>query len=383
MKVDVAPPIAEAARHVAADDLARFCRTILQRAGASDATAEAATSAMMHASTHGIDSHGVRLLDHYVRVIVGGRVNGEPNMRWVGVRGATATLDADHAHGALATYAAMDRAVELAHQFGLGSVAVRNSSHFGPAGAYALTAAQKGLIGITVCNSDSFVRLHGGSQAYHGTNPIAMAAPSGAKHPWLFDMATSAIPYNRIILHRSLHAPLPEGVASSDDGHDAVDAQLATVLAPLGGAFGYKGAGLAGMAEIFSAVLTGMQLSCELLPMEGEDLSTPRSMGAWVLAVDPEMFIGRARFEDAMQRYLKSLRASPAMEGQRVMAPGDREWTEAERRERTGIPLDPATLEAFEALSQAFDCPAPASFGDKQSTQNQNEPRAKGVKSDG
>jgi LDH2 family malate/lactate/ureidoglycolate dehydrogenase len=36
------------------------------------------------------------------------------------------------------------------------------------------------------------------------------------------------------------------------------------------------------------------------------------------------------------------------------MAPGDREWAEAERRAVDGVPIDPATRLAFEALSTRF-----------------------------
>ena len=47
------------------------------------------------------------------------------------------------------------------------------------------------------------------------------------------------------------------------------------MLAPLGGEFGFKGAGLAGVAEIFSAVMTGMHISPDLMSMDDPDLSTP------------------------------------------------------------------------------------------------------------
>jgi LDH2 family malate/lactate/ureidoglycolate dehydrogenase len=123
------------------------------------------------------------------------------------------------------------------------------------------------------------------------------------------------------------------------------------MLAPLGHAFGFKGAGLAGVAEIFSAVVSGMQLSTELLPMGGPDLSTPRPLGAFVLAMKPEAFIDRATFEDGMARYMEDLRGSRPREGGAVMAPGDREWAEADRRAALGIPIDPATAAAFARLA--------------------------------
>jgi LDH2 family malate/lactate/ureidoglycolate dehydrogenase len=331
--------------------LEQFCKAALRAAGGDEPTAEAATAAMMHGSLLGVDSHGVRLLDHYVKAIQGGRVNGRPTLHIRHRLGAVAVLDADDGHGALAAYRATEAAVELAGTHGIGAVSIANSSHFGAAGAYARCAADAGCIGFAVCNSDSFVRLHDGAARFHGTNPIAVAVPVRGQRPWLLDMATSAITYNRIQLHKSRGTPLPEGVASTADGDDTTDPERAEMLAPLGGPFGFKGAGLAGMVEILSAVLSGMRTSSEILPMGGPDFTTPRQMGAYVMALRPDAFGPRETFEAGMRRYLDALRSSPPRSGGTPMAPGDREWAEERRRRQSGIPLDPATATAFQQLA--------------------------------
>jgi len=340
-------------------ELDRFCQAVLSAAGADEPTANAATRAMIHGSRLGVDSHGVRLLDHYVTVLQGGRVNPRPDMWLARAFGAVASLDADHGHGALAAYTAMDHALERAGRLGIGAVAIRNSSHFGPAGAYALAAAEQGCIGLVMCNSDSFVRLHEGAMRFHGTNPIACAVPVEGSRPWLLDMATSAITYNRIQLCKSLDEELPTGVASDAGGRDTRNAEKAQMLAPLGDAFGFKGAGLAGLAEIFSAVLAGARLSFDILPMAGPDLSTPRGVGAFVLALRPEALVDAETFRAGMRRYVDELRRSPAREGGVVLAPGDREWAEAERRASSGVPIDPATAQAFEGLAAKFGIDPP------------------------
>ncbi|WEX91328.1 Ldh family oxidoreductase [Sinorhizobium garamanticum] len=331
-----------------------FCRAVLSAAGADAATTDAATRAMLHGSRLGIDSHGVRLLHHYVTVLTKGRVNPRPQMRFASAFGAVASLDANDGHGALASYRAMEHAVQLAACFGIGAVAIRNSSHFGPAGAYAMAAADAGYIGLAVCNSDSFVRLHDGARRFHGTNPIACAVPVPENRPWLLDMATSAIPYNRVQLYKSTGQKLPADVASAAGGEETDDPQRVEMLAPLGGAFGFKGAGLAGLVEILSAVLTGMKLSFDLAPMAGPDLSTPRGLGAFMLAIRPDAFIDLRTFQDGMRRYVETLRNSPARAGARVLAPGDREWVAADRREADGIPIDPETERAFRELALRF-----------------------------
>lgn len=359
MNAAATAPVRATARRAAGVRLEHYCRDVLAAAGADTATVEAATRAMMHASRLGVDSHGVRLLDHYVTVLAKGRVNPRPRLSFVNELGAVATLSADNGHGALAGYAGMEKAVELAGRLGLGAVAIRDSSHFGPAGAYALAAAEAGFIGLAMGNADSYVRLHDGAERFHGTNPIACAAPVDGGRPWLLDMATSAVTFNRVQLDKSLRRDLPPGVASDGHGRDTEVPEEVEMLAPLGGAFGYKGAGLAGLVEIFSAALTGMRLSFEIAPMAGPDLSTPRGLGAFVLALRPGALVDAATFQDGMRRYLETLRRSPARPGATVLAPGDREWAEADRRDAEGIPIDPATVEAFERLTERFGVSLP------------------------
>lgn len=335
-------------------DLARFCHTVLAGVGADPETSRDCTASMMHGSIHGVDSHGVRLLGHYAKALQGGRLNKTPRMQFTRNRAGAGMLHADNAQGARATYAAMDHACDLASEAGIGAVGITNSSHFGPAGAYAMHAAQRGFLALVTCNSDSFVRLYDGVERFHGTNPLSIACPA-PNNPWLLDMATSAVPYNRVELYRSTGTPLPDGVASDAAGVDTTDPDLAEMLAPLGGTFGFKGAGLGGVAELFSAVLTGMKLSPDIAAMAGPDFGTPRGMGAFVMAVDPDAFAGADIVQAGITRYLELLRASPPRPGRTVMAPGDREWAVALERRENGIILDPVTSDSFAELARSLE----------------------------
>jgi len=106
--------------------------------------------------------------------------------------------------------------------------------------------------------------------------------------------------------------------------------------------------------------LTGMTTSLDMLAMAGPDLSTPRRMGAFVMAIRPDAIIDAASFRARMQNYLKTLRESPARAGATVLAPGDREWTEAAQREVQGAPIDPETEHAFHDLSLRYGIPLPS-----------------------
>ncbi|MGB3337200.1 MAG: Ldh family oxidoreductase [Devosia sp.] len=319
----------------------------LREAGASEASLAAATRAMLHASLVGVDSHGVRLTEHYSNMLAGGRLNKDPQLK-VDIRAAgSAMVDGDDGLGHYAAYRAVELGIELAQQAGVGAVGVAHSSHMGAAGAYALYGAERGFVTFATTNTDSMVALFDGASRFHGTNPLAFAAPVPGSKPWLLDMATSSIPMNRVLLHRSLGLELPAGVAADAAGATTTDPHAAEMLLPLGGAeYGYKGAALAGVATLFSALLTGTTLDTDFIPMYGgDDVSTPRNMGHFVLVIDPDKFVGRDLFGAMITRYLFSLRSAAVRPGaERLMAPGDREWEEVAQREQEGVPVDPDTI---------------------------------------
>ncbi|GHC36035.1 Ldh family oxidoreductase [Aidingimonas halophila] len=338
---------------VDAADLQAFMHDVLRRCDVDTPSAEAVSRALLTASSMGVDSHGLRLLPHYVNAVRGGRITARPSMRFTQPLPAIGYLDADDGFGHLAGYTAMDHACSMADEVGMGAVAVGHSSHFGAAGCYALAAAERGLIGMTVCNSDPFVRLHDGKAPFHGTNPIAFSAPVEGQPPYLLDMASSSIPWNRVQQYGAIGRALPPDVAADATGKVTCDPAEVASLLPLGGAdFGFKGAGLAGMVEVLSSTLTGMQNGFRLLPMGGPDMSTPRGVGHFFLAMRPDAFSDRETYQASMRTYLDDLRSQPALDGTEVMAPGDREWRCQARRDAQGIPLDAANLAAYERLAE-------------------------------
>ena len=341
---------------VSSDMLAACVSQALAETGASAESIEAASRALMHASLTGIDSHGVRLVPHYVSVLRSGRVNPRPSLQVRRTATATAMVDGDHGLGHLTGYRAMAVAIDLAREAGVGAVGAVRSSHFGAAGAYAIAAAEEGMIGFATTNGDSMVAPFRATRAFHGTNPLAFAAPVAGEKPWLLDMATSSIPFNRVLLFRALGRLLPEMVAADAAGLPTRDADAAEMLMPLGGAdYGFKGAALAGLATLFSAILTGSTLDHAMIPMVGAaDVGTPREMGHFFLAIDPGRFGGHSALANGMRLYLDALRSLPAAPGASpIMAPGDREWAIERQRMSSGVPIDPETA-AFLKLDGHF-----------------------------
>ena len=116
-------------------------------------------------------------------------------------------------------------------------------------------------------------------------------------------------------------------------------------MLPVGGAgFGYKGAGLAAMVDILCSAFSGMGHGVTIDPLAGSDYGKPIPIGHFFLILMPAMFQAVASFDERIGAFLADLRRQPAQPGQKVMAPGDVEKAEAERRARDGIPDRPHDL---------------------------------------
>jgi len=330
------------------DRLTSFVEGALTARGSSVEQAATVARALVTTSLRGVDSHGVRLLPHYLRALGGGRIAKAPTLTATRTALGAAIVDADSGFGHFAGYRAIAEGCALAREAGIAGISVINSSHFGAAGCYALAAAEMGFLAFAFCNSDPFVLPHDAQAPFHGTNPIAFAAPVRGERPFLLDMATLIVPWNRIRDYEMKGLPVPEDVAVDAEGLMTTDPAAVAALLSFGGArFGFNGAGLAAVIEVLSAALTGMGHCTRLLPMAGPDMATPRRLGQFFMVIDPAVFVSRPVYEAGIAAYLADLRATPAKPGSRVMAPGDREWACQEERSIDGIPVAPVLLDAF------------------------------------
>lgn len=338
------------------DALVPFVRGVLTGAGLDDFSNDAVTTGLCETSLRGVDSHGIRLLAHYANSAVTGRKNPRPNFMFTRNLPSVGLLDADDAFGHAAGMKAIDHAIEMAGETGIGAVGVANSSHPGAMASFALKAARQGFIGFAFTHADSLLLPPNGTRPFFGTNPVCMAAPRREADPYCLDMATSVIPWNRLRIHQDSGEPLPEGVAADAQGYGTEDPHAVACLMPVGSPIaGYKGHALASMVEVLCAAFTGMAFGRDIPAMYKAPMEQPRMLGQFFMVMRTDGCISSDAFLDAMQRMAEDIRAEPAHPGHKVMLPGDREIETARKRKVEGIPLDEATVDALRNLAGKYD----------------------------
>ncbi len=327
---------------------------MLDRAGLDTFSRDAVATGLCETSLRGVDSHGIRLLPHYVRSAQKGRKNPRPTMRFTATFPAFGLLDADNAFGHAAGMKAMDHATTMAETLGIGAVSVANSSHPGAMASFALRAARQGYIGMAFTHADALTRSHGGTRAYFGTNPVCLAAPREEDEPFCLDMASTAIAWNQLVRHRTSALPLPEGVAADAEGEETTDAAAATCLLPIGG---YKGFGIAAMVEILCGVLSGMAVGRAIPAMFTTPMERPRRLGQFYIAIRCDVAGPADDFRKRLQTMTDEVRREPAAKDGEVLLAGDPQIRETAKRREQGIPLDGEISAGLSALAEEFNVP--------------------------
>jgi LDH2 family malate/lactate/ureidoglycolate dehydrogenase len=247
----------------------------------------------------------------------------------------------------------MQIAIDKAQEYGSGFATVRNSNHYGIAGYYAMMALEHDMIGISTTNAAVLVVPTFGRDAMYGTNPLALAVPSGDERPFVMDMATSTVPRGKLEVYHRREKALPLGWATDERGVATADPGLVLRnfqkragggLLPLGGAgeehSGHKGYGLGMMVEILSAVLPGAAFLTSVYPKDGNGKPLPANLGHFFGAWRLDAFRPATEFKKDMDQLLRGLRGGNLAEGAaRIFVHGEKEYEEAERRAAQGIPL--------------------------------------------
>jgi len=339
--------------HIQPDELKHFMRDAFIRLGVSENEAEISAEILITSDLRGIESHGIGRLRMYVDRIHQGLIEPVAVPEIVKESPTTAVVDGHHGIGMVIGHYSMSLAIKKAREFGMGSVAVRNSTHFGIDGYYPLMAVDAGMIGMSFTNARPSVAPTFSVQPVLGTNPIAFGAPTDEEFPFLYDAATSITQRGKIeVLHRE-EKPVKAGWVVNNQGElvddpDEVLNGLASgeaALLPLGGVGeelgGHKGYGLSAMVEIFSASLQSGAFLSALSGLDGTGNSTRFRVGHFFMAINIDNFVELQTFKKNIGDLLRELRASKKAPRQsRIFTAGEKEFISIKNVRDHGVPIN-------------------------------------------
>lgn len=302
---------------------------------------------LIETSLRGIDSHGIRLVPHYIKATLLGRINPNPKFKFNKTSLTTMIMDADHTYGITASVKAMENTIEMAKKNGTGITVVKNSSHFGAAGIYGHMAAKKNMVGYAFTNVDSLVVPYGGKERFLGTNAFCFCAPMEKEEPFCLDMATTTISWNKLMMYRKLNKNLERGWAVDKNGNETVDPHKAIALTHFGN---YKGYGIALMVEMMTSLMSGMPYGPNIPHMFPVN-NKKRYLSHFFMAIDIKRFQSISVYKKRMKQLAVDLRKiSSTDDFDNVMIAGDPEKKIFRERVEKGIPLTKEVHDAFNDL---------------------------------
>jgi len=350
--------------------LVDFMETALEAMGVPAEDARIIADVLITADLWGITSHGVAHLKMYHERMKAGLQL--PVTRWSIVKDTptTAVVDGGNGMGMVVGYHAMKVAIQKARQYGLGAVAVRNSSHYGVAGYYSLLAAKDGMVGISMTNAHPSIAPTFGVTPLMGTNPIAVAVPTDEAFPFVYDGATSVVTRGKIEVAARAGKPIPEGWVINHEGTPVTDTSTLieqmnkdkAALMPIGGMGelmgGHKGYGLATMVEIFSAAFQNGAYLSMLHDTDHDGNIQFLRIGHFFQAINVEHFIPLEDFKHITGDMMRELRDShKAQDQSRIYTAGEKEYFNTLQNQAEGIEIAPGVQKALNKLVQELSLP--------------------------
>lgn len=328
-----------------ADLKAEFKRVLLKK-GCNEEIADSCAQLFTETSCDGIYSHGVNRFPRVCEYIDKGYINLNATPTKIDGMGGFERWDGNLGFGNVNAKLAMDRAVELARQNGIGCVAIRNTNHWMRGGTYGWQAAEAGCIGICWTNTQPNMPAWGARDRRIGNNPFIMALPREGGHV-VVDMAMAQFSYGQMesTKMRGEQLPVPGGYDEAGNiSTDPAAIEKTWRVLPIGF---WKGSGMSILLDLVAAVLSGGRSTYQV----GKLGSDEYSLSQMLIAIDAKGIAGESFLASAVNEVLADIKASERVDAdQTILYPGEKELMLRAQNMAQGIPVEDAVWAKITAL---------------------------------
>lgn len=339
--------------YISHESLHEFIRELYMKAGMSEEDAVYHAEGLIHASLRGVDSHGVMRISSYLHRMEIGAINIHPNIQTVKTENALHILDADSSSGFISSRVAMEQAIELARQYTIGTVLVRNSNHNGAGAFYGQMAIDAGMIGFCTTNVCPNMAAPGAMGDVVGNNPFCIAVPTYCEFPFMLDMALSVVAGGKLKMAAAKGEKIPFGWASDRQGNPTDDPQKGFdgFLLPVGG---FKGLGMAYAVDLLCGMMSGGAFQTHLRnTLKNPD--DPSHTCHMFMAIDAGKLIGEDVLREQMQEYRAYIQSIPTTSGESLVFPGEIEHNCMIKRLEQGIPVPESLFLEYDRLIETYE----------------------------
>jgi LDH2 family malate/lactate/ureidoglycolate dehydrogenase len=333
---------------VPVDALDTFTLSVFRALGVPDDEARMCANALMQSELHCLpgQGQGVRRLPVYrERISKGYIIPGAP-FEIVKETPALALIDGHNGLGSPIAQKSMRVAIEKAKISGVGTVVVRNSTHFGSAAVPARIALDHDMIGIAMTNAGPEMAPWGAASGVVGTNPWGIVAPTGGDFPVVLDIALTTAGKGMMRWYMREGRPMPLDWALTPDG-DETDDPAAAMMGALLGIGGHKGYGLSMMTDVLTGILGGAGYG--LMPYANP---ARQDVSHMMIAIDINWFMPIAEFKARMDAFIADIKAAKKRPGvTEILVPGELDYRREQAFRRTGALLDAEVFDELAALA--------------------------------
>jgi 3-dehydro-L-gulonate 2-dehydrogenase len=287
------------------------------------------------ASLDGVASHGLNRFPEFIRLVEAGIVNPKatPSLdfslpifeRWNGNLGA----------GPLNASFAMERAIGMAKDQGIGAVALHRTNHWKRGGNFGWQAGREGCVAICFTNTLPNMPAWGASEPKLGNNPLVIAIPKKPE-PLVLDMAMTQFAYGKMQAFLRQGKDMPFAAGFTQEGELTKDPEpiLAQNLAmPMGM---WKGAGLAMMLDLMASLLSGGLATHDIGQLEEE-----HAISQFFLCLyPPKLGIEAGEIEEKVTAWVKDLKSGATFSGEPSLYPGEHSLANRKENLKNGVPVE-------------------------------------------
>ncbi|MBN8618766.1 MAG: Ldh family oxidoreductase [Anaerolineae bacterium] len=341
---------------VPVDELDTFTFNIFRALGVAEDEARRCTRGLMESELHCLpgQGQGVRRLPTYRERISKGWIIPGALYEIIKESPALALVDGHNGLGSVVSQKSMELAVQKAKVSGIGTVIVRNSTHFGSAAVPARLALEANCIGIAMTNAGPEMAPWGAASGVVGTNPWGIVVPTGGDFPVVLDIALTTAGKGMMRWYEREGKKMPLDWALTPDGYET-DNPSAAMQGFLLGIGQHKGYGLAMITDVITGVISGGGFG--LAPYSDP---AKQDVSHTFIAIDIEWFmpvdVFKARMDDFIQQ-IKSAKLRPGFS--EILIPGELDHRREQEYRKNGAQLDVDVFDELSRLAQDLSVPFP------------------------